>query len=466
MYYRKLYGEEMQAETKKLFRTITTIAVPMMIQNGVSNAVSLLDNLMIGQVGTNEVSGVAISNQLIFIFYLVIFGATTGVGIFTAQYHGKGDTEGVRISFRFKLVANFVLTLICIGVFFLFSEQLISLFLKGEGEIEDVEQTLAIGMKYMKISLIGLVPLGIANAYSGTLRDIGKTGIPMASSIAAIFVNLIGNALLIFGLCGCPRLGAAGAAVATVISRFVELLILVIYTGTHPEKIPFIRGAFRHFKVPGKTAFQFTLRSLPLLLNESLWAIGITFLNQSYSLRSLSAVTAISIESTIYNVFMVAFVAMGEAVGIVIGHILGSGEVEKARRSAPKLIGLTVFCGLVSGILLAVVSPFFPGVYNTTDDIKHLATMIILIYGLVMPIYSFTHASYFVIRAGGNTFITFLFDSCFVWLVSVPAAYILSRFTEIPLLPMIAMVQSLEIIKALIGGLMVRSGIWAKNIVK
>lgn len=456
----------MQTETKKLFKTITTIAVPMMIQNGVSNAVSLLDNLMIGRVGTNEVSGVAISNQLIFVFYLVIFGATTGVGIFTAQFHGKGDTEGVRISFRFKLIANFILTLLCIGVFFLFSEQLISLFLKGEGEIDDIEKTLAVGMTYMKISLIGLVPLGFANAYSGTLRDIGKTSIPMASSIAAIFVNLIGNALLIFGLCGCPRLGAAGAAVATVISRFVELLILVIYTGTHSGKIPFIRGAFRNFRIPGKLALSFTVRSLPLLFNEALWATGITFLNQSYSLRSLSAVTAISIESTIYNVFMVAFVAMGEAVGIVIGHILGGGESDRAKRAAPKLIGLTVFCGLVSGILLALISPYFPRFYNTTDDIKHLATMIIMIYGLVMPIYAFTHASYFVIRAGGNTFITFLFDSCFVWLISVPAAYCLSRFTQVPLLPMIAIVQSLEIIKAIIGGVMVRSGIWAKNIVK
>ena len=160
--------------TKEFYSKVLSIAVPMMLQNGLSNFVNLLDNLMIGRVGTNAISGVAIANQLIFVFYLVIFGATAGVGIFTAQFYGKGDTKGVRDSFRFKIVANTILASLCVLLFALFSPALISMFLKGEGSPEDAAQTLKIGTGYMHIMLIGLVPIGLTQAYSGTLKDTGN----------------------------------------------------------------------------------------------------------------------------------------------------------------------------------------------------------------------------------------------------------------------------------------------------
>ncbi len=447
------------------YKMILAIAVPIMVQNGISNFVSLLDNLMIGRVGTNALSGVAISNQLIFVYYLLIFGASAGVGIFTAQYYGMNDIKGVRQTFRFKLMINTVLTLLSIFVYFIFADELVALFLQGEGAVEDAEETLRIGIEYMNIMLIGLIPVGITNAFAGTLRDTGQTKAPMTASIVAIFVNLIGNALLIYGLLGLPALGAKGAAVATVISRFVEMGFIIIYTVRHADEHRFIKGAFKDFRVPMKLAKKFILKSLPLMANETLWALGQTILNQSYSVRSLDAVAALNIESTIWNLMGVSFLAMGEAVGIVVGQILGSGDIDKAKDHARKMIAFTTMLGLVFGILMVVISPFFPLLYNTSDHVRHMATQFIIVCGVLMPFYGFTHASYFTIRSGGNTLITFIFDSCFVWLLSVPTAYILSRFTQINVLYMMIAVQSLEIIKCLIGGGMVASGIWAKNIV-
>ena len=420
---------------REYIRKLLKIAIPMMIQNGISNFVNLLDNLMIGRVGTNALSGVAIANQLSFVFFLVIFGATAGVGIFTAQYKGNGDDDGIRSTFQFKIVFNTLLATLCTVILAVFSPSLINLFLLGEGDPADAAETLAIGVSYMNILLISFIPVGLTQAYAGTLRDLGSTKVPMFASLCAIFVNLVGNYLLIYGHFGLPALGASGAAIATVISRFVELGILVIYAGRHPDLFLFIRGAFKKIMVTRSQALRFLLKALPLMANETLWSLGMTTINQSYSYRSLDAVAAMNIQSTIWNLMGVAFIAMGEAVGIMMGHILGAGELDEARKKAGKMRMVTVMCGLVFGLLLALISPFFPLLY-------------------------------IIIRSGGNAFITVLFDSVYTWAIVVPLAFILSRFTNMSVTLMLTIVNGMEVIKCFIAFAFVRSGIWVRNIVK
>ena len=451
---------------KSYIRMLLAIAIPMMVQNGISNFVNLLDNLMIGKVGTNALSGVAIANQLIFVFYLVIFGATAGAGIFTAQYKGNNDNEGIRYTFRFKIVFNTILAAGCVFIYAMLAPTLINLFLLGEGDPADAAETLKIGISYMRIILISLIPIGLTQAYAGTLRDLGSTKVPMYASLCAIFVNLVGNWLLIYGKFGLPALGADGAAIATVISRFVELTILIVYTGRHSEMFPFIKGAFRNFRVPMNLVGKFIFKSLPLMLNETLWSLGMTVINQSYSFRSLDAVAAMNIQSTIWNVMGVSFLAMGEAVGIMMGHILGSGELETAKQKANTMRWFTVACGVFFAAIMACISPFFPLLYNTTDQIRSLASGFILIAACAMPFVAYTHASYFIIRSGGNTLITVLFDSIYTWAIAVSAAYFMSRYTDLSVTWMLAVVNGLEVIKCFIAFFFVRSGMWVKNLVR
>ena len=450
---------------KAFYKTVLGIAVPIMIQNAISNFVGLLDNLMIGRVGTNALSGVAIANQLIFIYYLLVFGAAAGIGIFTAQYHGVKDNDGIRYTFRMKLIVNSIITALSITILLLFSVPLISLYLRGEGSAADAADTLRIGRNYMNIMLVGLIPMAWTQAYAGTLRETGETKVPMFASFAAVFINLIGNYILIYGHLGLPAMGASGAALATVISRFIELAILMVYTGTHADVHPFIRGAFKNFRIPGNLISKFMIKSIPLMINEGLWSGGMAVLNQCYSYRSLSAVAAINIQNTLYNLMGVAFLTMGDAVGILVGQILGTGDMDKAKDHARKLTAFTVFCGLIFGLAMIGISPLFPQLYNTSDEIRHMAMQFIMISGILMPLNAYCHATYFIIRAGGRTGITMIFDSCFVWFISVPAAFIMSRFTSLDVTTMLIIIQSLEIIKCIIGGVMVKMGIWARNII-
>ncbi|MBR5765840.1 MAG: MATE family efflux transporter [Lachnospiraceae bacterium] len=451
--------------SKEFYKYALRLTIPIMVQNAISNFVGLLDNLMIGRLGTNALSGVSIANQLLFVYYLLIFGAVAGVGIFTAQYHGMKDEDGVRETFRFKLVLNSVLTVLAIIVFLILGKYLIGAFLHGEGLKSDADETLSIGISYLFIMLLGILPHPVTMAYSSTLRETGETAAPMKASLAAVLVNLVGNFILIYGYLGFPALGAKGAAIATVISRFVELMILVVYTGRHAAVHTFIRGAFASLRIPGDMALKYFVKSLPLMCNETLWASGMAVMNQCYSLKSLNAVAALNIESTLFNLLGVAFLAMGEGVGIIIGHTLGSGEIDKAKEDSVKLIAFTVFCGLIFGAVQVGISPFFPNLYNTASEVKLMASRLIVVFGCLMPVMAYAHASYFIIRAGGRAGITFLFDSCFVWVVSVPTAFILSHFTQLSVIPLVAIVQSLELPKAIIGGIMVHSGIWARQIV-
>lgn len=450
---------------RAFYRMVLMVAVPIMVQNAITNFVSLLDNIMIGQVGTVQMTGVAIANQLIFVFNLCIFGAISGAGIFGAQFYGKQDMEGVRHTFRFKLLICIGITVLAILLFISAGDQLIGVYLKGEGALEDAAASLRYGREYLMISLVGMVPFAVVQAYSGTLRETGETVLPMKASLVAVLVNLVLNYILIFGHFGFPQLGAAGAAIATVISRFVECFIVIRWTHRNVELFPYVVGLYSSFFVPGNLVKQIIRKGTPLLVNESLWATGIAVLNQCYSIRSLDVVAAVNITSTVWNVFSCVYLAMGSAIGILVGRELGAGRFENAKDTARKMIVFSCGSAILVGGLLAAVSGLYPMLYNTTPFIRGLATSFIRVTAILMPAYSLTNAFYFTLRAGGKTGVTFLFDSCYVWCISIPTAYILSRYTAMPIVSLYFCCQGLEIFKSIIGYIMVKKGLWIHNIV-
>lgn len=446
---------------RAFYKRALALAVPILVQNGITNFVSLLDNIMVGQVGTIPMTGVSIANQLLLIFNLCILGATAGAGIFTAQFHGKGDLENVRYSHRMKYLVCLLLAVAAIALFSIADDPLISLYLQGDGDPGEIAEVLGYGKSYMGIMLWGLIPFALTGAYAGTLRETNQTVVPMVGGITAVFVNLFFNYVLIFGHFGLPAMGVQGAAIATVISRYVELLIVAGWTHLNPKKNPFIRGIFRSLYIP-RTLFAAILRKgMPLLFNEFMWSLGLAVLTQSYSTRGLSVVPALNIADVIYNLTNICAVAFGTAVGIITGQMLGAGEEEaKVRDANRKLIALTVFCGLCMGALLFCFSGLFPRLYNTTEEVKALATSFIRIIAMVLPIASFTFAIYFTLRAGGKALITFLFDSCFLWVGPVFLSVILSRFTAIPILPLYAICHLIDIVRCVAGVILLDKVKW------
>lgn len=451
---------------KAFYKMVLLIAVPIMIQNGLTNFVSLLDNIMLGQIGTNEMSGVAIVNQLILVFNVCIFGGMSGVGIFTAQYYGSGDQEGVRHTFRLKVMVAVLLVGIWFVVFGFFGDELIQMFLKGEAAGDDAKLTFEYAKDYLHIMMVGLIPFCFTQIYGGTQRETGETVLPMKAGMAAVVVNLVLDYGLIFGKFGLPQMGVFGAAIATVIARMIEALIVVVWTHRNVEKNPFIEGVYRSLYVPKAMVKEVLKKGTPLLLNETLWSGGMAILVQCYSIRGLAVVAGINIATTVSNVFSIVYIAMGSAIAIIVGQLLGAGKMEEAVDTDRKLIFFSVASCLGIALVMAVIAPFFPQIYKTTAEVKWIAKCIIWVMAFCMPMYAFMHATYFTLRSGGKTIITFLFDSFYIWVVDIPVALLLTRLTDWNVVLVYFLVQMMETVKCVIGYLLVKKGVWLNNMTK
>lgn len=451
---------------RDFYRRLLAILLPVLVQNVITNFVSLLDNIMVGQIGTESMSGVAIVNQLLFVFSLCIFGGMSGAGIFTAQFFGRGDKKGVADTVRVKLYIGAASCAVFGAILLLFGEPLIRLFLH-EGEVGlDLEKTMTYGKQYLSVMLFQMVPFAFMQMYSSTLRECGETVVPMKAGITAIFVNLGLNYILIFGKLGFPALGVAGAALATVIARLVECAVVVIWARLHTDKHPYWKGLYRTMRVPLPLLKKIAAKGTPLLLNELLWSSGMTILNQCYSVRGLEVVSAVNISSTVSNLFFCAFFATGSTIAIMIGQLLGAGELERAVDEDRKLLAFAVALSTLFGAAMALLAPVIPRLYNTQEEVRNLATQFLTVVALIMPFHAFTNGSYFTLRSGGRTLITFLFDSAFIWTVNVPVAMILTYATDWKILSIFTVIQCIELIKVALGVFLLKQQGWVNNLVK
>ena len=451
---------------RTFYRRAIFTAAPIILQNLITNFVAMLDNIMVGLLDTAQISAVTIANNnLLFIFTLCMFGCASCGGIFTTQFYGSDDQKGIRHTFRFKLISCTLLTALAAAIFWFGADPLVGLYLQGEGDPQLAADTLYYGRQYLHIMILGLFPFAITNAYAGTLRECGEPALPMYAGFAATAVNLVGNYILIFGHFGAPRMGVAGAAVATVISRYVEMLIVMVWTHCHKERNPYAVGLYRSLHIPAPLLRQILLRGLPLLMNELLFSGGLAFLNQSYSLCGLNVVPALSISTTIFNLTAVVSRSLGNTVGILTGQMLGAGlPAREVRDQNRKLLALCVVSGVVFGGITATVSDIFPKIFNTTEDVRALATWLILATALFLPLQSYNLPAYFTLRSGGKTVTTFLFDSGSIWVLMVPLAYCLTRFTNLPIQPVYLLCNGMEAIKCVIGVALIRRGSWIQNL--
>ena len=456
--FSKLIGD------KAFYKMVFAVAIPILVQNVITNFVNLLDNIMVGKVGTEEMSAVSIVNLLIFVFNLAIFGATSGVGIFTAQYYGSKNENGLKQSIRFSMYWSLAILIVSILIFGAGGKALVNFYLHDTGAEGDLAKTLQFGTDYITLIVIGLPAFAVSCVYAGTVRSTQKTLPPMVAGLVAVVVNLFLNYVLIYGKFGAPTLGVKGAAIATVTSRYVEMIILVTWCHVS-KKLPYFKGVWRTLKVPLADCKAFLKRGTPVFINEVLWSIGISLIVHCYSVRGLTTVAALNIQNTMNNLFAAGYITMGAVTGIIIGNILGAGDIEGAKDTSRKLMAFsTFFCTLLAGLYVGLAF-VFPNIYNTSHEVKQLATYIMIVAACFVPVEAIVNAAYFTIRAGGRTFITFLFDSFFTWVIPVPVAFALAQATELNVVWMYLVIQALEIIKVIIGFIILKSGIWCKKFV-
>lgn len=441
------------------------LALPMILQNAITNLVSFLDNIMVGQLGTEQMSGVAIVNQLIFVYNLAIFGAVSAASIFGAQYFGKGNHEGHMHSFRFKMYATLTVTALTVLLFVTNGTALISLYLTDATGNGATDAALQYGLEYLGIMMVGLIPFAVNQTYSTNIKETGQTMIPMIASFVAVGSNAILDYLLIFGIGLFPKMGVVGAALATVIARYIEAFIVIFWAHSHKEKNRYLKGAYQGIGIPKEEFKTILIKGFPLMINEVLWAAGMTTVIQCYSVRGLEVVAGLNIATTITNLFNIIYIQLGGCISIVVGQYLGAGKLEEAKDADNKMIAFSVFCCAVVACVMFLIGGGFPQLYNTSEQIRKLATSFIAVSALVMPFCAFSHASYFTLRSGGKTVVTFLFDSAFTWVIIVPLAFVLAHFTSLGIVSVYFFVQATELIKVVIGYCMVRSNVWLVQMV-
>lgn len=451
---------------REIFRRALVLAVPMMIQNGITNAVSLVDNVMVGKLGTEAFTAVSIVGQLIFVFNLAIFGGLSGPGIYGAQYYGQKNLEGFRATVRIKHWIGFAVLLVGLPVFIFGNEFLINLYLKGESSEIDPVATMRFAKEYLGIMLWGLPPFVITQIYAGSLRETGASVKPMIAGVISVMVDVVGNYILIYGNFGFPKMGVRGAALATVLARIVEALIVILWAfASRKKKHEFLIGLYSTMLMPKDSAVSFLKKGLPIFFNEFLWAGGIAILTQCYSRRGLDIVAGLNISNALCNLLNVVFVALGNAVGILVGQTLGASRYDDAKKEAFSLMWFTGGVSAILTIILIAISGVFPNAYDTTGIVKDYAKYFIIITALFFPVQGFLNSLYFTLRSGGKTMVTFLFDSVFSWVCSVPVAFVLCNYTALPILTIYAIVQALDFIKVTIGYILIRKGVWISNIV-
>ncbi|MBR5459448.1 MAG: MATE family efflux transporter [Clostridia bacterium] len=451
---------------RKFYKTALAIAIPLAIQEIITNIVSLLDNVMVGRLGTLEMSAVAIINQLFFIVNLSIFGALSAAGLFAAQYVGAKNENGIRHCFRIKVIMGLLILLLTFLVLGLFPSQLINLYIADDTLPADAAATIGYGLKYVYIMLIGYIPFTVSRIYGMSLRETGEARMPMISSLIAIATNLLLNYILIFGKLGFTALGVAGAAIATVISRFVEAILLVVYTHASSDRFAFIKNVYKSLSAPKPLWRDVIRKGVPLLANEFLWSLGIACYLQAYSSRGLEVVAAANIASTLNSIFNTTSIAMGITISVLVGQRLGANDREGAKMTAWRLIALGFCFCILLGLILASLSGVIPKMYKVEPEVKELASHFLIAIAVSLPFQLFSNGCYFTLRSGGKTLITFFLDSGFMWLISVPIAYTLSNYTAISITAIYLIVQNLDAIKSVIGTVLIRRGKWISNIIE
>lgn len=451
---------------KQFYKNLLLISVPIILSQLISQLVNVMDSLMVGKLLTEEFTGVSIANQFLFIFNLAIFGAISGPSIFATQYHGANDIEGVKETIRYKWVVSLVILVLGILILIFFSNQLFTAFVNGE-EYSKLDPVLVLtsGKKYLLIMLFGLPFFTLSEIYSSNLREAKQTVIPLIANFAAVGINICLNYLLIFGKFGFPTLGVKGAALATVISRIFAFLIVFIYSLVN-KKFNYSNCIFKRFLPKADSFKRIFSKSYLLLFNEIIWSLGMTLINYAFSLKGLEVVAAINIVSIFVNLFGLFGSSVGTGIAILIGQQLGAAKFEEVKNDTDKYLFFSIILGVMVAVMMFMIRNIIPKLYDMEPSVIEIASKLIMISALIVPIRVYSVTCYFIIRSGGKVLITFLFDSVFTIVIRFTVTFLFAKFSHMNIYGIYLISELLEIIKIVIGTLLVKKGIWIHNIVK
>lgn len=437
------------------YKDVLVVAIPFMLQQLITSSLNLVDNLMVGQLGGIALGGVAITNRFFMIAVFATFGVTGAASIFIAQYFGAKDEENIKQAFRYSLTSVY-LVMIPFIVLGLVAPQTVLGFFSQDPAI------LQTGSEYIRIVAFAFIPLGLTFALASAMRSVGETKIPLLISIVAVSMNAILNYVLIFGHLGFPRLGVAGAAYATVISRTFEMIAMLV--SLKIKHFSFSTKISQIFHISAYNLKTITIKALPLTINEFLWAGGMATLFKLYATRGTEVIAGLSIASTTADLFFVLFGGMAVATTVMISQPLGANELDEARNRGYYMLGFSAMLALFLGSVMFFSSMIVPQLYDVTQIEREIASSVLRVMSVMFVIYMSTAECYFILRAGGDMKSTLIMDSVFMWVVNVPVVFVVAYYTNWPILAVYLAGQSTDFLKLMISYSLVKKEKWVKNL--
>lgn len=440
---------------REFLKKVFVVAVPMILQQLITSSVNLVDNLMIGQLGEFAIAGVATSNRFFMISFFAMMGIVTAANIYLAQYYGAKNEERMRQSFRYGIIFSLGIILLFSFAAWFFPDTILRFFADSDGMVEAAKH-------YMPVAALTFFPQALSYNIQSSMRSTGHTKIPFVSSVLSLMVNVVMNYVLIFGHFGFPQMGILGAALGTLIARFVELAYLTY--ALIKKDFGFTTSLFDLLKIDTDLKRAITIKALPLLLNEIGWSAGMAMLYKFYATRGENVLAALPISSTTSDLFFVLFSGMAVATMVMVSHPLGSNQLDEARANGYKMLQLACFMSVLFGVGLFTASYITPHLYNVSDEVRQLARNLIQIQGLFFFIYMYNAQSFFVIRAGGDTRSTLIMDAGFMWVINLSVVGYFAYFTNVDVFVVYIAGQLTDIVKMIVTTFYFRKEKWVKNL--
>lgn len=441
----------------RFYQQLIQIALPITLQSLIQSSLNTVDTVMVGKLGEASIAGVGLANQVFFIYMMFLFGINSGISIFHSQFYGKGDYLAIRKCLGYAIKLGLIVSLPFLLAGLLFSERVIGIF------VED-PVVIAIGADYLRIISTSLLMTAISFSIATALRSIGHSSVPMVNSFIVLTLNTFLNYVFIFGAFGFPALGVKGAAWATVASRCVEILLFIYVI---QKKHRYLAGRFEElFKIDKQLSQRIWHTLLPVILNESLWGIGISIYLFAYAKLGTDALAAFQISNTLFRLFFVLNMGMANACQVMIGQQLGGESYQVAIAYAHRFVKLSLIFGVCTGGLMILMGPFILPFFNVSAAVGR--DVLYTLYGLGFMMAPKTLSAVYIVgilRGGGDTKYSLFLEIFNVYLIGIPLSFIGVLIFKLPIYWVVFLTNFEEITKAILGTRRLHSNKWAKNMV-
>lgn len=438
------------------YKSLFSIAGPIMLQNLLISSLSFIDTLMIGQLGSVQIAAVGLANQIFFVTVLFFFGLGSGASIFIAQFWGKKDLKSIHASMGIALTAAMTGALIISSFTLLFPERVMGIFTSDPLVIAE-------GVSYLQIVAVSYVFTSISFICATSLRSTERAKYPLISTSISLTTNVILNYLLIFGNFGFPAMGVAGAALATAISRGLDMVLVVAIA--YRLKTPIAAPIKQYFQFDRAFVKKYFRTVLPVLLNEMAWSLGMVAYKMVYARMGTDVIASANVSEAIQSLFFVIYIGTGNASAVMIGKKIGQQRYDMAMLYAKRFLILPIFMGLCIGTVMAVFAPMITLAYNLEPEIMEITRRSLRMLAVLIPIRGLTiHAIIGVLRSGGDTRYSLFLEATGIWGIGVPLAVLGGLVLNLPIYFVYLMIGTEELYKGLMSLARFKSGRWLNDL--